>query len=195
MKTFLVFLCLVPSFIFAQNPDASKQIRELKNTMLLVELKDAGKAAESLKSQGETEKALKLEAGIHQRNQEIASAFREYFKFCPVYFFYDSAKDEIIRMHFMNNLMDWDLKPLKAISRPVPMFYVAGFGYLDSRPEGSRSGAHVKALVIRNHQFVQLKEPFPYYVKTGSLEGHFGNKVKKLNKKLNAYYQSIANKR
>lgn len=192
MKTLLVFLCLVPAILLAQKQDASKQIRELKNTMLLVELKDAGNASEALKSQGETEKARKLEASVNRQNQEIAGAFREYFNFCPVYFYYDLSKDEISRMHFMNVLMDADLKPVKAISRPVPMFYVARFGYLDSGPEGSRSGGHVKALVIRDHKFVQLKEPFPYYVKASSLEGHYGKKVKKLNKQLNEFYQSQA---
>ena len=191
MKTVLVFLCLVPMIAFTQDPGPDRQIRELKNTLLLVELRDAGMASEALKTSGELTKATRMERKVREQNLKIASAFREYFHFCPVYFFYDQSRDEVKRMHFQGNLLDHDLAPVQSVSRPVPMFYAAAFGYLDARPAGSKSGRHVKALMIRDHNFVQLKEPFPYYVRTCSLDSHYGKKVKKLNKKLDAYYHSL----
>lgn len=216
MKKTIILLSVIPLLGWSQKDAAPKQIRELKNTMLLVRLKTGENQIKAYKEAGYMEKASELEAKIGAENREIASAFRDHFDFCPVYFFYSSASKAIRERKTQGKLLDDGLKPVGGIARPVPTFYIAEFGNIEKTDEKyyestelreNQEGNKVEqdvyygspdmgfsALVMRDDDFVQLRDPFPYYVRTFESLPIFKRKkskaVMKLNKKLHEYYNT-----
>lgn len=216
MKKIIILLFLIPLLGWSQRDKAPNQIRELKNTMLLVRLKTGENQIKAYRESGYEEKAAQLEANIQEKNMEIANAFRNYFDFCPVYFFYSSASKDIRERKMQGNLLNADLKPVGGIARPVPTYYIAEFGNIEKTDEKYYEGTELReneegvkqeqnvyygspdmgfsALVIRNADFLQLRDPFPYYVRTFESLPIFKRKkskaVMKLNKKLHEYYDN-----
>src|SRR5690606_16723801 len=110
------------------------------------------------------------------------------FDFAPVYFFYSDQsrpirKGQMDSVTFLND----SLEPDNAIRFKGAGFLIAEFGRVSqdtaravdqysvrSTPEGTElrenyyGGANLgfTALVIRSEDFVQLRKPFPYYVRT-----------------------------
>lgn len=219
MKKYIVLFLLAPFMLFSQQP-AVKQIREMKNTMLLVRLKTAEHQISALKQAGHEEKAREMEVKRDRENREVCQAFRDNFTFCPVYFFYSSSTGEVKNGNWPAALMDADLNPVRGLARPVPTFYVAEFGNIEKTDEKYYSGTGMgtnpegrkqqqdyyygspdfgfSALVIRDNQFVQLRDPFPYYVRTFESLPLFARKkskaVKKLDRKLHDFYTSVISK-
>ena len=218
MRKFSLLLAfLMPLMIFPQEKDARQQIRNLKNSILLVRLRTSDNKIKALEQAGYTEDAKETREKQRKENLKITKAFTDEFNFCPVYFFYSSATTEIKAHHFGGYLLDAGLKPVKGISKPVADFFVAEFTqiersqgkyYENTTLEKNEEGYGEKrdnyygspdlgfnALVIRDSSFHQLQEPFPFYVKTSGFLPIFKRKpekvVKKLNENLSMYYKSV----
>ncbi len=208
-------LALIPFMAFSQPDKAGDQVRKLKSSMLLVRLMTSENKINALKESGHEDKAKQVEAKQREENLAIAKAFSENFDFCPVYFFYSTSSKEVRQMHLQGNLMNENLEPVAGIARPVPFFFVAEFGniertdekYLDDytfrqNEEGKKevtptyygsTDMGFSALIVRDMDFVQLREPFPFYVRTYASLPIFKRKksksVAKLNTNLKEFYR------
>ncbi len=191
----------------------AKQIRKLKDGVLLVRLHSRSNAIKALKELGRKEEADELNDKQVVFNKKIIAAFKANFTFCPVYFFYSTSSDSVVlgladKIIFLNS----DLQPDPSIKMAGPEFLTAEFGdiepdtlkyfsqnYLYSGENGiEKRSAYgggpdtgLKGLRIMSDRLIQLKRPFPYYVRSYR---EFPNTKKvnktilKMNKKLFAYY-------
>ncbi|HKK39317.1 MAG TPA: hypothetical protein VJ949_07860, partial [Cryomorphaceae bacterium] len=208
---------------------AKNQVRQLHEGALLVRLPTAQPLIDALAQQGREDQADDILKGVEQSNREIVSAFKSNYFFSEVYFFYSNNSKEI-RNGNLSSLMSADLE---AVSFPkgetLPDYFIAEFDnlqpdtgryYIGSAivpdPDGglrrvkrygdSDIGANFRALVIKDQNFVQLRDPFPYYVRsfkkswdevpeeliflfplTPSLNIDHGEAVRKLDKKLRRF--------
>jgi hypothetical protein len=220
-----ILLLFILSFFYSVAQDNSKelktwsnndvstlmkeQINRLKNGQLLVRLQSKQNAVEALLKAGQKAKAekYKSEQGIY--NMRIIKAFRQYYTFSPVYFFFSDYTDKIQSKNFDKVVfVDDSLHPDSTIKIKSDKFLTAEFGILSQDTakyfsnyyyENSKNGPQKKAeyngstdmrfevLKIMSDQFVQLMKPFPYYVKsTGSFNKpeKIIEAIKKMNTKL-----------
>ncbi len=190
-----------------------EKIRVLKNGALLVRLHTRENSIEALKNAGNPEQAQKVAEKQMAENKEIIQAFRSEFKFCPVYFF-PSKYSENVASGKMDEVVFYNdnLAEDPGIKFVQSDFLTAEFGTLDpdtaSYYDGEyydRSGKSleekdaqyggsnmgIEALKIMSRQFIQLRAPFPYYIRTYDslpIERKFSKTVSKMNKELNEYY-------
>jgi hypothetical protein len=216
-KFFLIFM-MAPAFLLAQPDAARQQIKDLKGGTLLVRLMTSEKKIKALQDAGYPDKAEAAKAEQAEINKGIAEAFQENFNFCRVFFFYSYASEEVKQLQFKGNLLGYDLKPVAVVDPPVVSFFVAEFGDLQQTDEKYRENESFRetdsggkeaqttyygspdmglpALLIRDRNFVQLRDPFPYYVRTfeslSPVKRTAEKSVKKLNGKLQDYYQSTS---
>ncbi len=190
-----------------------EEIKILKEGVLLVRLRTKENSILALKRIGRDKLANKIEEKQINYNKKIVSAFRTNFTFCPTYFFYSNYSDSIISKQikgviFLNDSLQAD----STIKLTTTNFLTAEFGiieqdtakYLDSYYSYSGdSGLERRSsyygepdmgfgvLKIMSDQFVQLKNPFPYYVRTFDslpIKRKFSKTVLKMNKLLFNYY-------
>jgi hypothetical protein len=216
-RTLLIFL-LFPALLFAQPDVARRQIIDLKNGTLLVRLMTSENKIKALQNAGYPEKAEEAKAEQAAINNKIAEAFRLNFNFCRVFFFYSSASEEVKQLQFKGNLLGYNLEPAAVIDPPIEAFFVAEFGDLQQTDEKYRDSESFRetdsggreaqttyygspdmglpALLIRDRDFIQLRDPFPYYVRTyeslSPVKRTAEKSVKKLNGKLQDYYHSTS---
>ena len=228
MYRIIVFLILfIPFFIFGQKKDtisrkmikqmkremAKKSINELKNGVLLVQLKTKHKSIEALKKRGFIQRAEKIRKEQEEDNRNIIKGFNEYYDFSPVYFFYSNDKKKVENHQFdsvqfitldSNTLMN--LPDTSSIYRKLDTanYYIAEFGtnnysnstlrYLPNFDDQYDRGLEFEALLIKNKDYLQLSHPFPYYVKTneGIKVGDLKRweTIKKMNQKLHYFYNN-----
>ena len=199
-----------------QKKAAKKAIRELRTGVLLVRLNfNEKEIAYFEKYQNHTE-ANKIRTKNLQSNSAIIEAFTKNFDFCPVYFFSMSDSRKIVEGK-LDSVIYYNASCVADSSiRPKASTYlIAEFGaieqdtmyyYKGSLPDASKSDGKnnnsyyggdknpISALVIRNRDFYQLREPFPYYVNYaphGSIARRYNIPVGKLNKKLKFYSGSV----
>ncbi|MGB6035852.1 MAG: hypothetical protein WBG42_06260 [Cryomorphaceae bacterium] len=193
---------------------ARTHIMGLREGALLVRLQTRSQSIETLKERGMEDRADQLEQRQRRENAEYVEAFVSEFDFAPVYFFRSEDSglikagrlDEVV---FLNS----DLIPDSTIKVAQQMVYTAEFGNIeadnekirqDYRLEKDSTGVKQKAtyygsanmgfeaLVIMDDQFVQLRRPFPYYVRTFGKKGIItrspAKAVRKMNTKLHQFY-------
>jgi hypothetical protein len=190
MKAALFLLFCFPALVFAQDDIAGKQIRELRNTILLVSLKSTDEKIQAAEASGNVEKAARLQDKLASGQHRIAEAFEGKFSFCPVYFFFSDVEEEVRQMHIGGNILNAALEPVQSIAKPVPLFYFAGFGTIDPGGPGDPARS-IKALFLEKGNDEQLRPPFPFYVKMCSLNCGYVKAVKKLDKQLAEFYKEI----
>lgn len=191
---------------------AAKQINELKNGVLFVRLKTKQKTIEAMKKSGKESLAKKTAYKLKNRNLIITKSFKNYFDFCPVYFFYSSDSK-----HVRNNNLDSiiflndDLSTNKSITITNPTIFIAEFGNIEPNQTITyQSTSHVpatekrntynggtnfsfKAVVIKDEMFNQLQDPFPYYQRESSglkEEKHIKGALLALNARLHKFYKN-----
>lgn len=185
-------------------------IKLLKEGALLVRLQTKSNSIEALREIGENDRAAEIEKHQHNYNLSIIKAFKTNFTFCPTYFFYSHYSPYIIQKQFdkvvfLNESLIGDstisfdgekflTAEFAAIEQDTAKYF-SHYSYEDSEDQrlnktenyyGS-SDMSFEALIIKNDQFMQLKSPFPYYVRTfNSLPVRKSNNktVKKMNDKL-----------
>ncbi len=167
---------------------SSRQIKELNRGTLLVRLKTSENTIRALKEVGLTEKAEEVRAQQEAENKEIVSAFKQHYTFSEVAFFYSNNSRNVKEKNYDNIFLDDSLMidPSVTISGSKPVF-IAAFGplkqdtarYLSSwRYEPDKDWSLEKkkeyyggtnfgfqALKVMDENFVQLKDPFPFYVR------------------------------
>ena len=198
-----------------KNVIMKEQISILKNGSLLVRLKTKSNTIKALKEIGDTVKANLVNENQNNLNKKIISAFKNNFTFSPVYFFFSDYSDTI-RNHKFNDVsfLNEDLVADPTIKPGSSRFLTAEFGnvlpdtasyfsgsYLAQSENGLKreesyygsTDTKLIAIIIMSDQFIQLCDPFPYYVKVGKedpTQKGLDNAVKKLNAKLVQYYSS-----
>ena len=217
---FLIILIL-PFFSFAQNtPPSNEELRQranhsflvLKENVLLVRLKSNTKKINALKEYGYNVEAKEFKLSQEVKNTEIIKSFKEEFTFCDTYFFFSEHSNLVRAKDFSEPFfLDANLKIDPSISVPTDSFLIAEFGHVMSDPvpykdsyilvneDGSYKrtsswagrDVHFGALIVMNDQFVQIRRPFPRYVRTFDslpfLKKPIVKTVARLNKKLFKY--------
>jgi hypothetical protein len=210
MKITLIFL-LVVFATYGQEPfrieekkkateDAQEHIREFKSGFLLVRLDDKKKEIEYYNKYENFDEAKRIQEKQGKINDQILLAFKKYFTMCPVYYF---------NMSDTRNLLDEKYAAIKvydAFGVEVPnvdlstgKFYIAEFGIANqdevTNDENVNDGEYnermaVSALVIRTNTLLELRDPFPYFVRyniMGGLKSRYLGPVKKMQEKLSAF--------
>lgn len=218
--TILLFIS-VSVFAQEKQPTGRKKIQQLmqekimvlKNGALLVRLHTKENSIEALRNSGNATQARHVENKQTAFNREVIDAFRSDFKFCPVYFFSSKYSENVASGNmegviFYNNYLVEDTS-IKFVQSD---FLTAEFGPLDpdtaSYYDGEyydRSGKSLEekdaqyggtnlsmeVLKFMSKQFIQLQDPFPYYVRTYDtlpIERALPKAVARMNKKLDKYY-------
>ncbi|HMT29362.1 MAG TPA: hypothetical protein PKD91_08800 [Bacteroidia bacterium] len=190
-----------------------EKIMILKNGALLVRLQTKENSINALREGGNAEQANQVEARQQAFNKEVVAAFKSEFTFCPVYFFPSKYSENILSgdvnaVVFVND----SLQPDASIKFSQKDFLTAEFGPIEpdtasyyedthydrsgsnlEKDKGYYGGANMgfEALKIMNKNFIQLKKPFPYYVRTYDslpVERKLSKAVKKMNSELNDFY-------
>jgi hypothetical protein len=203
-----------PNFRKQLHASTKEQIYQLKNGALLVRLKTKTTAIAALRKIGGNAKADIVQQQQAAFNSDIIWAFRKNFNFCPVYFFYSDYSDTVKAKHFDKVIfLNDSLQPDPAIKFDGKSFLIADFGtveqdtaksysYSSHEPDRDFSVKKVDhynggpsfsydGLIIRSEQFIQLRHPFPYFVRTRDprpTKKKLNKTVKAMNKKLIAFY-------
>ena len=190
-----------------------KQINDLKTGVLLIRLKTKSTTITALRDHGHLDKANEVEKNLLNYNLSLIKAFNSNFDFCKFYFFSSDYSNfvknkQFDSVYFFNENMEID----KSIKTEIDIFFVAEYGPveadtntyyqgtyatqgedgLEKRDAYSGSGSlGFEALIIKNDQFCQLSQPFPYYVRTWDSSRKPNKVVKKFNTKLNDYFESV----
>lgn len=213
ISLFIILFCSnVSSQVLSPRQKALNDIQALKNGVLLVRLATGEHVIKAYKDAAREDLALEIASQIAYKNKLIASAFKNYFTFCPVYFFYSNYSEFILNNQLDNLvIMNAELIP-EAKPQLKTGFYIAEFARIEAdttgywefyrnknrSEEGKREAqlyaggnSNISALIIKSDKFVQLKKPFPYFVKyrpEREQEREINPKVKMLNEKLLDFY-------
>lgn len=183
--------------IVTRKDDAATQITSLKDGYLLLRLQTAEKTAAALASRGEAERAEAVRLRQETENKKLAFAFAQHFDFCPVFFFYSDDSEAVRQGDFAGRLYHADFTPVDT-ARSDRFFLFAEIAnvYQDplvtetagqERPAGGIGG--LESLVIKDRNFVQLDQPFPFQVDARLAgEGREAAIVRILNRRLHEYY-------
>ncbi len=214
---FLLVCCLFQTNMFGQNvieelqnarSEANYHIKALKESALLVRLKTRDRSIEAYRAAGANELAKRIEQEQFAENQRTMVLFKELFNFCPVYFFYANQTKQVLAGNITGNLLNDALQPDTSIHLLTDNFYIAEIDALfetlpdedeeftdDVQTAGknvSTNGKHAdttlqNVIVIKDRNLVQLKRPFPFYVRA-SFDRFLPSKVEKFNNKLQRFY-------
>ncbi len=189
---------------------ARNHITALRKGALLVRLQTRAQSVETLKERGLIDK----ERRQAEENTEYLKAFVSEFDFAPVYFF-RSEDSKLIKEGKLSEVvfLNYNLVPDSTIAVKEQIIYTAEFGNIAPDNEKTRQGYRLdkdstgviqkstyyssadmgfEALVIMDNQFIQLRNPFPYYVRTYDKKGIMTRSsektVRKMNQKLHQFY-------
>lgn len=168
--------------------EARRHVQALHDGVLLVRLPTLEHSIAALQERGLTETAKEMEDAIRVQNIAVMNAFRNEFAFCPVYFYYSSNAADVQHHRFAGALFTADEQYKVTHELDSARVYFATFGNLEADTastfdryawvqEGDFSRQKVEvytypstfnfgALKIHGPDYYQLREPFPFYVKT-----------------------------
>ncbi len=184
---------------------ARTQIQELKGGVLLVQLKTKQNTIGAYNTKGLREKADEVKELQALDNMSIIKGFKEYFNFCPVYFYYSSDKEHLKNKEFSSiKFLDDSLTPISLnISLDTVNYFISGISKSNfnnttlnniyNYERKYERGIKFDAFIIKNKDFQQLSAPFPYYAKTHTAVKINDKKrwesIKKLNARLHNFYR------
>ena len=189
---------------------AANQIELLKEGVLLIRLQNKQNTIAALKKVKRFKEADKVEYQQKELNLQYIQAFRSHFNFCKVYFFYSNQSQNIIdkKYHdviFLNDSLAED----STIKISTENIFTGEFSNLEQdttsyfsrtiKEDGNKKLAtyyggpdfNFEVLAIKSNQFVQLRDPFPYYVRTFRdlpLQRSALTTVAMMNRRLHHYY-------
>ncbi len=166
--------------------NAKQKIKDLKEGTLLVRLKTSEPQINALIKKGKTEKAAKVKKEQEEENKKIMKAFKDEFNFTKAVFFYSNHSLYVRKKMFNHIFLDSNLSINDSItidsSKPI---FIADFTQIEqdtttffdlytyqkdencnwqkSRLNYGGPDFGFDAMIIRDKNFVQLSEPFPYY--------------------------------
>ena len=219
--TILLLLLSCTFFSYSQNtPPSNAEMRlradtnylNLVNGVLLVRLSNPQRKIAALRKYGYAEEANNIQIQQDNENKEIIKSFKDEFSFCKTYFFFSEHSNNVRAKDFSEPIfLDENLNIDPAIRLTKNNFLIAEFGHVTKDPESYKDfyatdnkdgynrqttywggpDLHFGALRMMSDQFVQLRRPFPRYVRTFNSLGILKRSVKKtvllFNKKLNDY--------
>ncbi len=214
IKPFLLpFFFLFSLTVFGQEKKASvrKQnkkvvsaaIRQLKNGGAVIYIvKDRKMKTDMLKEKGFEAKAIELEKERLRREKIIVKGLHENFKFCPIYFVYQSDLAKIQNGQIEGNLLDTTLSKSAAIEFKHTYFMFLDYGdvygeqgkvYCDTCKSDITGTTSLKqnAFVFKNRYMAQLAKPFPYYMTCHYPAKEIAIRVAKMNLRLNRFYGKV----
>lgn len=197
------------------NALTKRQINQLKDGALLVRLQTRKNSITALRKTGKDKLADEMERTQRNYNVKVVSAFRKNFNFCPTYFFFSDYSQNIREGKFDKVVFLSDsLLADTTIKFNASNFLTAEFGTIEQdtakyfshtsyEPDQNwslKSNANYcagpdmgfEALIVKSDQLVQLRRPFPYYVRTYGSRS-LNKTIKKLNIKLHRFY-NVRNK-
>jgi hypothetical protein len=178
----------VPPSNFQMLIESSDNIYKLYKGVLLVRLKSNQRKINALKKYGYEEQAKAVMFEQESKNKEIIHSFKNEFYFCDTYFFYSENSNSVRDKDFSTPIfLNENLEIDSTIELSSNEFLIAEFGnvkqdetpYVDNyaiRKDSSGvrlvptfwGGPYVNfsALRLMTDKFVQLRRPFPRYVRT-----------------------------
>jgi hypothetical protein len=194
-----------------------QKIRKLHDGVLLIRLQTKENSIRELSAKGQNEMAEKIKHDQAVYNKEIIKVVRKYFNFCPVYFFTSSYSKYILSNHpdsvvFVDdslqedpqirisnkNYLTAEFSPVKADTAKYYSDYYVDYtkdGAVRKKEYYGSPELNFMSFRIMSEYFVQLRKPFPYFVKIPGdnlLKERFIKPVKKMNSKLAEYYRLVA---
>ena len=180
--------------------EAKEHLKEMQSGFLLVRLEDNKTEIDYfLKYKNDTE-AKRIEAKQEKINEQIRLAFTKYFTMCPVYYFNMSDTRNLLdKKYDQVKVYDAFGQKVSSMDLSAGKFYVAEFGIANqdevTNNENVNEGEYtermaISALVIRTNTMLELRDPFPYFVRynvMGGLKSRYLGPVKKLQEKLNDF--------
>lgn len=163
---------------------AHNEINDLHEGTLLVRLKTNENTISAYEKTGLHSKADDTRMAQLDDNRQTIKAFREHYKFSKVAFFYSTDSKKIKNQQFIGVFLNDSLQKdpsitidntkacfigefdiveadtLKHIDMP---YYDQGDNKLEGTFFGTPGNFSFTALVIRDNNFIQLQDPFPYY--------------------------------
>lgn len=160
---------------------------KLNNGALLVRLKSNKRKINALKDNGYIDEARRVEMNQNHYNSEIINAFTNEMTFCKTYFFYSDQSNNVKNKDFSEPFfLDSNLVIDESIEFSFDDFLIAEFGniakdtsnykdfYITTEQNGEMKkpsywgsqNFHFGALVVMTDDFVQLRKPFPSFVRT-----------------------------
>ena len=169
---------------------AYQHIREMKDGVAIVRLKTSVLKYDKLIEMGENERATQVIADQREDNLRIMAAFKKFFNFSPVYFFYSSNSNKVRQHRYEDIFLTDSLEIDPNLTLSSDNVFVVDIGYIEI--ETFRSGT--EGISVRNTQFELMKKPFPYWVKDTKSNIEVFNKsvevlVIMLNERLKIFYQ------
>ncbi|MFT7086485.1 MAG: hypothetical protein ACJAV5_002213 [Vicingaceae bacterium] len=180
----------VESYRHHRKEMAKKDIVLLKEGALLVRLKTSENTIVALRKAGREKQALKDEKWQLTQNQKRVKAFKTYFDFAPVYFFYSDKSDKVRKGDFEGIFLNEKLELDSTIVLSKQNIYTAEYtaikqdtfiqlSHYELEQIGDFQSLWVpryygqpnfgfSAFVIKNQNFEQMVEPFPYYSRTNA---------------------------
>jgi hypothetical protein len=201
MKNVLLFVaCVILVFraeaqlnqLFYSEADsiAYRHIQVMKSNVIFVRLPTNHHSIEALKKQKRMKEAEYLRSKAENENKSVIKAFKSAFTFCEVHFFLAESSEDVKWRDFNGVFVDENLQVIQGA--PIPEydpFYVVDFGkvYFETFEES------FEGVGVMDEYFIQLKKPFPFYVRKYSgirvIERSNEDLVIELDKKLSSFYQ------
>jgi hypothetical protein len=210
MKTTLIFLLFV---VFANAQETTRleqkqkaleiaktHLQELRSGFLLVRLDDKKTEIDYYRKFQNFDEAKRIEEKQEKINEQIRLAFTKYFTTCPVYYFNMSDTRNLLDEKYTEiSIFDGLGVKTQNVDLSTGKFYIAEFGMANqdevTNDENVNEGEFtermaISALVIRTSTMLELRDPFPYFVKynvMGGLKSRYLSPVKRLQEKLAAF--------
>ncbi|MFT5821915.1 MAG: hypothetical protein ACI8ZM_003171 [Crocinitomix sp.] len=224
----IIFCLLFISSAKAQTPrkmrnseidrmNSQRQIKELKESVLLVRLRTRQPLIDALLKSDRKEEAKKIALEQLKKNQEIIAAFNKYYDFCPVFFFRSDYSNYVLNQQldsvvFLNDTAGID----PGIKINSELFYIAEITALGKDTATFEEGTYLvqtedglerrtqyggggnngfEALIFKSSTFYQLRRPFPYYSRTLQslpiMRRSFKRVIQRANEALHYYYNRV----
>lgn len=180
--------------------EAKAHLAEMQNGFLLVRLDDKKTEIDYYLKYQNVAEADRIQEKQDKINAQIRLGFAKYFTMCPVYYFYMSDTRNLLDKKYSEVIVENGLgQKDTTVNLSTGKFYIAEFGIANqdevTNNENVNDGVYsermaVSALVIRTGELLELRDPFPYFVRynvMGGLKSRYLGPVKKLQDKLNAF--------
>lgn len=169
---------------------AKSDIDKLKDGALLVRLSTSENKITALRNAGREKQASKAETWQRTQNEKIVKAFKTHFDFAPVYFFYSDKSNQVRKGDFDRIFLNEKLELDTTIELSRQNIYTAEYTAMkqdtfvqlshyeleqigDFRSKWvpryyGQANLGFRAFVVKNQNFEQMVEPFPYYARTNA---------------------------
>tara|TARA_A100001011_G_scaffold399015_2_gene505771 strand:- start:562 stop:1131 length:570 start_codon:yes stop_codon:yes gene_type:complete len=162
---------------------AQNTVYDMQNSALLIRLQSNEHLINYYLDNGDTLSAYQTQKKQTDLNNKIIQDFKNEWSLCPVYFFLAQYSKEILANNFSNVFLNSnrDKIPQKDLDKIKRHFFTA---YMGKNPGKMK----FNALVLCDHNLIQLEKPNPRYVRTykgmGFLKRELKKSIRILQKKL-----------